>query len=613
MEEVPKMDLNSYFKVNDLTQKKEDPTSFARKTINVDILKNYFKQPKSVPKKRHTFGYPQRSHQGTHSNIPKNSDIRYIETITSNDFKSNNLGNKIFSPDIRNKQNSPTFIRGNVNDKFDSRRTVPSKRNVSNFDPMTSLHYQNQLGDISDNKNWMDTGVDHTLFEVTSGPEVRVDLASDRPNKIYQFENQYVKNVSSLKNSSVLMRGNKPTAIQTQNNFRKTPYKKMFSPTNNISNKQLNLFSRTTPNGFKIKNSNMQILNDAGSSLSRRNPQSRHGRSISLHKSRSRNQTVSSYDNPSLSREIKKASSSLPKSVRFLDSIITSGDKLNSKTNIKSILKNSSPRNLTHNLNRRPNKMRNSSGVYSNSPRIKKMIARGSKPRIRDIGKKILNINRNVSRISERNESSKMNESKSSIPKTSSRFRTVISPNVIQKVTQSPAKVKVQGKVVVLNDSRLSDSFRKISGNALISRSVQRIRKERLSRRISPQITGAKVSTPTSMLSSSGRISKPSHFANSKNKENVKRNKYVSDNPFKNTIYTPKNEGFIEFRQSFGIQNKPQVSKRVLQSGTTNKVILNKKPNPSTFKSNRVPINKKYLSKLKNKYSNRIKNSRDSW
>jgi hypothetical protein len=591
------MSLNAYFMKNDFIAEKEDPIPFTNTTMNVDILKNYFKQPKSVPKKRHTFGYSQRPKtlNTINSNLgPKHSDIKYIETITSNDFKTNNLGNKIFSPDTRNKQRSPTFIRGYKNEKFDSRKTVPSKRNVSNFDPMTSLHYQNQWME-TDNKTWFDTGGDHTLIEVTSGPEVRVDLGSDRPNKIYQFENQYIKNVSSLKNSSILMKVNKPKKTQTQNNFRKTPHKKVLSPSYNQNN-QRNLFLRTTPGGFKIKDSG---LKNTGSSLSRRNPQSRQGRSISLQKSR--NRTVSSYDNPSLSREMKKASSSLPKSVRFLDAILSSGEKYStSKTNIKSILKNTSPRNISNKFNLSKKNLRNSSGVYSNSPRIKKMVTRGSRPRVRDIGQKILNINRNISRISERNESSKMTESKSSLPKNSSRFRTIIPSNIIQKVTQSPAKSK--GKMIVLNDSRLSDSFRKISGNELISRSVNRIREERKSRRRPIPVQKVKMATPTSMLSSSGRISKPSHFASSVNKENKGG---VSDNPFKNTIFTPKTGGIIEFRQSFGIHNnkaslvKP-VAKVVTKGG-------------SKFSSKRIGGNRNYLSKLNNKFNTRIKDSRDSW
>ena len=69
---------------------------------------------------------------------------------------------------------------------------------ITTFDPTTSLHCQNF------------PQIDNTFIEVTSGPEVRVDLTSDPANKIYQFENQFVKNVSSLKNSSVFMKSSKP-------------------------------------------------------------------------------------------------------------------------------------------------------------------------------------------------------------------------------------------------------------------------------------------------------------------------------------------------------------------------------------------------------------------
>ena len=557
--------MGSYFKVMNVEDhQKQIP--FENKAMQINILKNYFKQPKSLPKKRHTFSHSNRPDflNGLISTSnPKQSDIRYIDTITSNDFKSNNLGNKIFSPDFRMMKQTANFTGKDNSQNFDIRRTVPSKRNISNFDPITSLHYQNKLSEYlpSEIRTGTETG-DYKLMEVTSGPEVRVDLNSDHPQKIYQFENKFVKNVSSLKNSSLLMKVNKPMAVKTQNNFRKTPFKLNSKRQNGMpsqSNEQF--FSQTTPGGFTLgkrdpASTSIKMSQDPLNRSSSRFRRGREMKSTSRDPSRPRNATVSSYEQNALSREKQ---SSLPKSVRFVDSLLGS-QKRNKSINLKSILRNASPKNqIGRNISLKQKPLRNSmmrsSGQFSNSPRIKKYTARGSASRkkLNEIGRKILQLNQNISRISEQNESSRMTESKSSQIKNSSRFQTIIPGNVIQKVTGTPLRSGSKGKVVVLNDSRLSNSFKKISGNALISNSVKRIRQERLSRRI-PQ-KSQQMQTPTSMLTNSGNVTKRSHFASSVNKENRNRELKQLGNPFRNTIVSPKKASYKQYNPSFRVVN----------------------------------------------------------
>jgi hypothetical protein len=247
--------------------------------------------------------------------------------------------------------------------------------------------------------------------------------------------------------------------------------------------------------------------------------------------------------------------------------------------------------------------------MYSNSPRIKKYVSRGSasKNKIQKIGQKILSLNQGISRISERNESSRMMESRTSHMGNSNQFQTRISPNTRQKITGTPGKRKTSGKVVVLNDSRLSNSFRKISGNALISNSVRRIRKERSSRRI----TRDAPNTPNSMLSNSGSIVKPSYFARSGNKENRVAPLQVSRNPFKNTISSPVEMKQENSKSGFRVLEKKVSSKNLLQSSSRNKlktvdrVTRNVKPV--------ISRSQKYASQSYQRANNKYKSGRLDW
>lgn len=443
---------------------------------------------------------------------------------------------------------TPSFMKTSPPVQMDHRRTVPGRKMITTFDLTTSLHCQNL------------PQIDNTFIEVTSGPEVRVDLTSDPANKIYQFENQFVKNVSSLKNSSVIMKSSKPPMIQTQSNFRKTPYKKMGASSNQHSDSRTPLFSNTMPSGFVTQSQPKSGIDKLSRKLYS-NPR-KVSLSTSREMSRVRPRTISSRDKRSLSRDmqINKISGSLPKSVRFLDSLTGSLQSRPNKTSsIKSILRKTSPRSLSEHktlfTGARSNPPRRHEQVYSNSPRVRKVASRGStsRDRLRKMGNKIITLNQGISRISERNESSRMMDSR--LSKNSSRIQTRIAPNVRQKVTETPKKNTVSGKIVVLNDSRLSNSFRKISGNALISNSVRRIRKERSSRRIAPP-------TPASMLTNSGSLSKPSHFGRTAHVVNQGK----SENPFKNTISSPSEVKRHGLGSSFGLKKSTGGDVRVVGS-----------------------------------------------
>lgn len=555
---------------------------------------------------------------------PKQSDIRHIDTITSNDFASNNLGQHIFSPNLHLKKQNTNLARAGQVNKFEPRPTVPPRRKLQ-FEPATSMYQPTQLREVNEAKAWTEPHENQTLIEVTSVPEVRVDLKSEHQQPIYQFENKYIKNVSSLKNSSILMKVAKPQEIQTQTGFRRTPHKRVLSPTNNTTGAygpRRDLFSRTMPEGFmpgrNPSRASGQRSIDTDSRVSSRSrrvhPAPR--ASTSHGQSHPRNKTVSSYEQASHSRE-KHKGSSLPKSVRFLDQISISGDPKRARTtSIKSILKNASPKHQPGRVNLKPKNeayvLMDSPGRHSSTPQLRKYVARNSVPtqKMREIGRKILN--QNISRISERNESSKMTESKLSGGRNSSRFQTVIPFDTIQKVTQSPAKSKGAGKVVVLNDSRLSNSFRKISGNALISNSVKRIRHERQSR-LQSSMRNLKGQTPTSMLSSSRKIVKPSIFARSTNKENEPRRRPASGNVFRNTVVSPPGNRVIEFKQSFGLGNVQQTEYRPSKAVARTGGLGGARGGPFKSSVNRKIENRKLMSKLKKTRAFGADSGRDSW
>ena len=52
--------MKSYFKEENNYNNNPCSIPFSNKAIEINILKNYFKQPKSIPKKRSTFSHSKR-------------------------------------------------------------------------------------------------------------------------------------------------------------------------------------------------------------------------------------------------------------------------------------------------------------------------------------------------------------------------------------------------------------------------------------------------------------------------------------------------------------------------------------------------------------------------
>lgn len=556
----------------------------------------------------------------------KQTDIKFLDTLTSNDFKlNNNNNNRLFSPDIRMMDNTHQFMGDNNGYNLDIRRTVPSKKNISNFDPTSAIQDHNQFLEDTNDDIRLDN-INHNLIEVTSVPEVRVDLESDRPQKIYQFENKFVKNVSSLRNSSILMKVNQPNGVRIQNNFMPN-LQSSFNPNARfqINNLDQNgeIFSQTSPEGFTLGrpqsnqlSSTLKSKKNKTSSKSKRQTETL--TSNSKDQSRQRNITLSSYDQKSFSKERQKTGSSLPKSVRFVDCIDVS--QISNKTksiNLKSILRNASPKNQSRRYNSFQNNTHRhrsrSSGGFSHSPIVTTYRSRGSSSRKINQNRNIYGLNHNVSRISERNESSRMNESKSSNLKNLSRFQTIIPKNIIQKITKTPFKSTSKGKTIILNDSHLPNNLRKISGNALISKSVNRIRQERSSRRI--PIKTKIIPTPTSMLTNSGHDTKRSNFAYSVNKENRVREVKKNLNPFQNTIVSTQQSVQKRFNPSFKIvnDNSVRINSHLVRPSTLNRKVQIKDYDKFKPRQNNTIKSSKYISKISNSNKRKYNSGRLEW
>ena len=193
------------------------------------------------------------------------------------------------------------------------------------------------------------------------------------------------------------------------------------------------------------------------------------------------------------SREYSKKTGSLPKSVRFIDSVGNSVQLNNrSPMYLKSILKNCSPTpsyTVARNSRTPVRRISHHYQEYSNSPRISRVVTRTSQSRSnsRNLNNRISEINRNVSRISEINESSRINDSqivrRVSIQYPSRKVITQLPPRmrvsyVEQRVSNNtrPSATSYKGKTILLNDSRISNSSRRVSGNQLIASSIRRIR-----------------------------------------------------------------------------------------------------------------------------------------
>ena len=573
-----------------------NPISFTRKKIDCHLLNQYMKRPKKQKFKNQRNPKNYRNSRKTHFD-PHLQDLRYGNTITSNELKSNNQAHQKSPSNFPHQKNNnnqiPTQLQNpHRADPYYAEKTFEHPNETF---PEQSNHYSHD-NKLHENVTWMqsDSNTGNPIIEIKSNPEIFLNLNPNPPNQIYQFEDKYVKNVSSLKNSSLLLGRNSPEVSQTQTNFKVPNYeaKQRYTAgrdTPQFTNEYLSatmpgIFhsgsqnndrshnSRAHSNGLKKSSQHSSVPQrrnhrdvqsvERSYTTNSRDPSQNRARNL---KSTSRNHPNSDYislprqNSQHVLRELSKGSTSLPKSVRFMDSSEYARHKRRQKpTHIKSILKTMSPqgiRRISFNPKTVPNRHL-SVETFSNSPKHRRALRRGNDRNSADVrrrrtrgGRNILD--QNISRISEKNESFKMGESRVSAHKRGLPYPALSNtPDIVKGrvYTGSLPRNSYQSKnsnkkmrTIVLTDSRLSNGSRTVSGNALIANSVNRIRTVRESAKRFMKPLNAKsghrliqkvfsgLENSAKSLNDSAVSNNLSHFATSSNTK-------IKINPFKETI-----------------------------------------------------------------------------